>query len=136
MPVPTGEFYDSKQCAAELGVHEITLVVWRRENRGPPWLSGPDAKIVLYDKAAVRNWLVQHTPPPPSTDMQRMIKLRAKAGVAERVEFETNASNRTVRDAVSDDAKRAKTRRVVKRPIKPLQAHELLRLQSQRRDTK
>lgn len=63
MPIPQGELLDTLQTAALLGCHPISLVVWRRENRGPPWLSAPDARVILYDKAAVLSWLTKHTPP-------------------------------------------------------------------------
>jgi hypothetical protein len=101
MPVPTGELLDSKQCAGLLGVHEITLVVWRRENRGPPWLSGPDAKVVLYEKQSILNWLTKHTPQ-PENDARRMMRLRTKAG--------THA----VRDAMRPATPAKKQRRAAK----------------------
>jgi Helix-turn-helix domain len=57
MPIPTGDLLDTKQAAALLGVHEITLVVWRRERRGPPFVTGKDVRLVLYRKADIEKWL-------------------------------------------------------------------------------
>ncbi len=76
MPIPNGELLDTAQAAALLGCHPISLVVWRRENRGPPWLSAPDARVVLYHKQDIIEWLTRHTPPPVN-DTQRMMRLRA-----------------------------------------------------------
>jgi hypothetical protein len=57
MPIPTGDLLDTKQAAALLGVHEITMVIWRRERRGPPYAAGKDVRLVLYRRADLDAWL-------------------------------------------------------------------------------
>jgi Helix-turn-helix domain len=60
MPIPTGDLLDTKQAAALLGVHEITLVVWRRERRGPPYVAGKDVRLVLYRRKDLDTWLASN----------------------------------------------------------------------------
>lgn len=54
---PTGDLLDTKQAAALLGVHELSMVVWRRERRGPKFVRGRDARVVLYRRADIDAWL-------------------------------------------------------------------------------
>lgn len=105
--VPTGNLLDTDQTAVELGVHPITLVVWRREKRGPPYVTGKDVRLVLYRRADLDKWLASNLVQ-PENDARRMMRLRANAGTAERVEFEAGATHTKAELA---------PRRVVKRRV-------------------
>jgi hypothetical protein len=55
-PDPITDFFDSKELAAHLRVHPVTLCKWRREGGGPPYIR-ICATRVLYDRLDVDKWL-------------------------------------------------------------------------------
>jgi len=52
----------TREVAAELGVSEATLCLWRRENRGPRYvrLDGKTGKV-RYALSDVRAWVAERT---------------------------------------------------------------------------
>ena len=54
------ELLTTDQAAQLLQVHPITLVLWRRENRGPPFIAATDARFVRYLRTDVSAWLEQN----------------------------------------------------------------------------
>jgi Helix-turn-helix domain len=49
------------EAARLLKVHEITLFVWARENRGPPALTPNGVRLRRYSRKAVFDWLYGHS---------------------------------------------------------------------------
>jgi hypothetical protein len=54
------ELLTTDQAAELLQVHPITLVLWRRENRGPPFIDATDARFIRYLRTDVSAWLEQN----------------------------------------------------------------------------
>ena len=54
------ELLTSNQAAELLQVHPITMVLWRRESRGPPFIDATDARFIRYLRTDVSAWLEQN----------------------------------------------------------------------------
>jgi len=81
------EYLTSEQVAELIGVHVITLSVWRKERRGPVFSSPGDARLVRYLRSDVDKWMAEgrkNLVP----DGLRSMRLRAQGGLKERVEEE------------------------------------------------
>jgi len=84
-----------------LHVHQLTLTIWRRKGKGPPYVDGGDVKMIRYLRADVMAWLAsQRKLAPAESDGLNMMRKRAKAGTAEKIEFDTA---RCGIDGVSND---------------------------------
>jgi len=51
------ELLTTAQAAQLLQVHPLTLVLWRRQHRGPRYLDAPDARLIRYRRADLFRWL-------------------------------------------------------------------------------
>jgi hypothetical protein len=61
MMVTIGAVFIHNTLSAELlQVHPITMVLWRRENRGPPFIDATDARFIRYLRTDVSAWLEQN----------------------------------------------------------------------------
>lgn len=54
-----GEWLDSRQLAAELGVAAVTLKSWRVHGTGPDFVKV--GRLVRYRRSAVERWLASRT---------------------------------------------------------------------------
>lgn len=80
---------DSNELARRLDMSPVTPRIWRSQDRGPPFIKVPDSSSVRYLWSDVLAWLKQgHTIPGESEGM-RMMRLRAKGGEVERVEYDS-----------------------------------------------
>lgn len=51
------DLISTDELSRRLGVHPLTPVIWRRQNRGPKWLAAPDVKLVRYRWGDALSWL-------------------------------------------------------------------------------
>jgi hypothetical protein len=81
------ELWGSDTLADYLGVHRLTPVIWRRENRGPPFIDASDARFIRYLRKDIWAWLEHNRRNGwPENDEGRTTSTRGKAITYDQIE--------------------------------------------------